>query len=146
MTLRALHSETPALYNNFPLYLLSEVESLDRDSTQRYLPFTENLPVVSTTLPFRFLLKIAIKASGCWHWLGAKWGLPGYLYGQIRLGDGSAKRITAHRFAYIHANGPIPDDLDVDHLCNNKLCVNPAHLEAVTHRENIIRSYQRRKP
>jgi hypothetical protein len=40
--------------------------------------------------------------------------------------------------------GPVAPELDVDHLCNNKLCVNPSHLEAVTHQENCIRRAQRR--
>lgn len=42
--------------------------------------------------------------------------------------------------AYIAFNGPIPDDLDLDHLCRNPPCWNPAHLEPVTHRENAHRS------
>lgn len=52
---------------------------------------------------------------------------------------------TAHRFAYECVNGvTVPKGEDVDHLCGVKLCVNPEHLEAVTHRENIIRMWARR--
>jgi len=46
----------------------------------------------------------------------------------------------AHRFSYDLFRGPIPDGLQIDHLCRNPRCVNPMHLEAVTHRENLMRS------
>lgn len=52
----------------------------------------------------------------------------------------------AHRIAYWIAKGPIPDGLTIDHLCRNTLCVNPAHLEAVTLQENIRRSWRDRDP
>ena len=45
----------------------------------------------------------------------------------------------AHRMAYTEAKGPIPDGLEIDHLCRVKTCVNPEHLEAVTRRENMLR-------
>ncbi|MGC7464234.1 HNH endonuclease signature motif containing protein [Xanthomonas citri pv. citri] len=51
----------------------------------------------------------------------------------------------AHRFAYIEANGPIPADKEIDHLCRNPSCVRPGHLEAVTSSENKIRASPYRK-
>lgn len=52
---------------------------------------------------------------------------------------------AAHRLAYTLVKGPIPDGLEIDHMCDVKACVNPAHLETVTHRENIARGYERRR-
>lgn len=69
----------------------------------------------------------------CWLWTGNK-TIGGY--GLIR--DGNRRR-CAHRVLYELLVGPVPDDLVIDHLCRNRLCVNPAHLEPVTNRENILR-------
>jgi hypothetical protein len=57
-------------------------------------------------------------------------------YGQI---SHNGKRIQAHRYAYQLRFGPVPEGLVLDHLCRNKRCVNPEHLEPVTNRENILR-------
>lgn len=72
--------------------------------------------------------------SGCWLWTG---GMTNGGYG-IFYKDG--KYSTAHRFAYELFVGPIPTGFDVDHLCRVIGCVNPAHLEAVSHKENLRRS------
>jgi hypothetical protein len=70
----------------------------------------------------------------CWTWTAAKTKLG---YGKFHY-DGRLGK--AHGFAYEHFIGPIPDGCeDLDHLCRNPSCVNPAHLEPVTHRENVLR-------
>jgi len=78
------------------------------------------------------------KTSTCWLWTGAATGRG---YGSWRAPNG--RDYGAHRLAYETLVGPIPDGLTVDHLCRNKACVNPAHMELVTVRENILRSKAR---
>jgi hypothetical protein len=57
-------------------------------------------------------------------------------YGQRRV---AGRQVLAHRYAYECARGPVPEGLELDHLCGNKRCVNVDHLEPVTHAENIRR-------
>ena len=100
---------------------------------------------MSQSLAERFWQKVERHSdSECWPWRGANNGVG---YGQIRVGGRRGKQIYAHRLSYEFAKGPIPDDLTIDHLCRTPPCVNPAHLEAVTHGENLRRgdSYWRRK-
>jgi len=59
-------------------------------------------------------------------------------YGTIVV---ARRTIRAHRASYEAFVGPIPDGLDLDHLCRNKPCINPAHLEPVTRAENLRRHY-----
>ena len=73
--------------------------------------------------------------SGCWVWTA-------YVrrdgYGELQLGRGPGA-ILSHRFAYEYFIGAIPPGLTLDHKCRNRQCVNPAHLEPVSRRENILR-------
>lgn len=71
--------------------------------------------------------------TGCWVWQRAKTNGG---YGELR--DGKHMR-RAHRVYYERYRGPIPAGLHLDHLCRNPICVNPAHLEPVTSRENALR-------
>jgi hypothetical protein len=85
----------------------------------------------------RFMEKVR-KTDSCWLWAGHETADG---YGKFSWNRGY-QVITrhVHRVAYELFVGPIPKGLTIDHLCRNKLCVNPDHLEAVTNRENILRS------
>lgn len=80
----------------------------------------------------RFVAKVD-KTGSCWVWTAYRTAR-----GYGRFNDGS-RIVQTHRFAYELWVGPIPDGLELDHLCRNRSCVNPDHLEPVTGRENILR-------
>jgi hypothetical protein len=73
------------------------------------------------------------KTQSCWLWTGARTGNG---YGVFRVDH---KMMMAHRVAYLLCKGQLPT-LELDHLCRIRLCVNPEHLEPVTHIENVSRS------
>lgn len=74
--------------------------------------------------------------TGCWIWQGSRGGGQGE-YGSIYK-DG--KSVLAHRFFYEEKHGKISEGLELDHLCKNKRCCNPDHMEAVPHVINMRRS------
>jgi hypothetical protein len=78
--------------------------------------------------------------SGCWIWIGALSGGAGGEYGYFGRG-GREGSMYAHRFSYEHFCGPIPDGFTIDHQCNNKTCVNPDHLKAMTQGDNNRRIF-----
>lgn len=74
------------------------------------------------------------KGPGCWVWTG-------FLrngYGRLKTGQGD-ETVAVHRLSYELLVGPIPAGLEIDHLCRNRACVRPDHLEPVTSRENVLR-------
>lgn len=80
---------------------------------------------------------LAAGKGRCWLWTGSFQSRRGY--GTTRRTGLSQTRL-AHRVSYELPHGPIPAGLEIDHLCRVPACVNPAHLEAVTHAENLQRS------
>lgn len=85
-------------------------------------------------LPAKLQARITLSDNGCW--IVAVNGAA--RYGQFKIGD---ERWLIHRYIYTQVHGPIPDGLEIDHLCRATRCVNPAHLEAVTPLENTARSH-----
>ena len=88
------------------------------------------------TLAKRFAAKVPTPGIGCWAWAGFidKAG-----YGRLRRGGRAGFVDYAHRVAYELFKGPIDRGTEIDHLCRNRWCCNPDHLEAVTHQVNFLR-------
>lgn len=85
------------------------------------------------SLQERFWAKVDQQAIGCWLWIGARTDGG---YGTI---DSGGRTVAAHRVSYELAKGQIPSDLQIDHRCRVRHCVNPAHLELVLRKTNILR-------
>jgi len=104
----------------------------------QYTPQTR--PYFTLPAPIRFWAKInrqsgrSWNGTPCWEWTG-KIRPDGY----ARFGISPGVTEYAHRYAYMLLVGTIPPDLTLDHLCRNRCCVNPDHLEPVTRGENVLR-------
>jgi len=90
------------------------------------------------TVEEKLRLRRVVTPEGCWRWTGAhSWNG----YGLVSVGRTNKR---AHRVAYALWVGPIPEGLEIDHLCGVRDCFNPDHLDAVTQLENLRR--RRRRP
>src|SRR5574340_41298 len=94
------------------------------------------MPAKITDVNAWFKTRYEVANNGCWIWLGARFSNG---YGNTKI-PGTRKFTGAHRFSFALHNGPIPDGLVLDHLCGNKACVNPRHLESVSQKENLTRA------
>lgn len=84
----------------------------------------------------KHFLKRRIVLSSCWGWDGY---IDHHGYSSMRIGSRPGRMYRAHRLSYQFFKGEISQGLELDHLCRNRWCVNPEHLEAVSHRGNILR-------
>lgn len=86
------------------------------------------------SLKERFESKYVISETGCWVWIGATIKVSTGLYGAMR--DEVSRMVPAHRVSYRLYKGEIPTGFEVDHKCENKLCVNSDHLRVVPSYQN----------
>lgn len=105
-----------------------------------------------TTIIERFMAKTEIATDGCWRWSGAIHRASGY----AAFAAEGGRQMYAHRWAYEHYVGPIPEGHTVDHVCHNedatcpggpeclhRQCANPEHLRAVPQRDNVRAAVER---
>jgi hypothetical protein len=99
------------------------------------------VPLTSSQIEkFWSKVEVPYQPSCCWEWQGlfTKGGYGRYFTYSV---DKIRRYLLAHRVAYTILIGDIPEDLEIDHLCRNRQCVNPDHMEPVTSLENQIRSF-----
>jgi hypothetical protein len=82
----------------------------------------------------RFMSKVVKLPDGCWQWIGKIHHQNGY--GRFCV---KKRQFQAHRWLYENLRGSVPINLDLDHLCRRRDCVNPDHVEPVSRRENLLR-------
>ncbi len=98
----------------------------------KYPKAGKGMTTTETAYTERFWARVAV-TPGCWLWQAGK-SADGY--GRFSY---QGKSVTSHGFAYQQLVGLIPDGLELDHLCRVRECVNPSHMEPVTHKENLMR-------
>ena len=89
---------------------------------------------MNNTKEINRVLSKVVRTDGCWFWVAS---INPQGYGNISV---KKRTVGAHRFSYEAFVGPIPEGLQIDHLCRNRRCVNPDHLEPVTGKENRHRA------
>ena len=100
---------------------------------------------INGTVFWRFLAKIQVSetlswnGTPCWIWTA---GLDISGYGELWIGPGKSQEAKAHRVSREIFKGAIPQGLECDHLCRNRSCVNPDHIEPVTRQVNFQRGDQ----
>lgn len=91
------------------------------------------------------ILRMASKFTigpDCWEWTASR----PHGYGQISVGGRAGRPRRAHIVLWELLHGPVPDGLELDHTCRNTACIRPAHLEPVTHAENMRRARGLNRP
>jgi hypothetical protein len=110
----------------------------DRGATSEEKPMR---PDQAKPVADRIRALVVITDAGCWEWQGGFRAGTGY--GRISVGsraDGTRRDLSAHVAAYLEFKGEIPEGMEIDHLCRNRACCNPDHLEAVPHKVNLRRA------
>lgn len=105
---------------------------------RRYSPATARGHAAARYTPEERFWSRVNKTDTCWLWTGTG-SRTGLGYGRFQPELGNPRLVGSHRWAYEQLVGPIPPGLHLDHLCRTPSCVNPAHLEPVTNRENQLR-------
>jgi hypothetical protein len=85
-------------------------------------------------LPAALLTKFVVAEGGCWIWTAA---VDRHGYGRVSIGGKKGR--LAYRYVYELIVGPVESGRELDHLCRQRACINPAHLEPVSHQENVAR-------
>jgi hypothetical protein len=127
MTAVCVLDDCDKLQRRFP-YCSKHFKRLERNGTVRKMRVDEI-----------FFHHVTEAADGCWEY-GPVHPVTGYAQFTV---DNGKRRVLAHRWSYEYFVTAIPEGLEIDHLCSNRACVNPAHLEPVTHRVNLQRARER---